>query len=264
MAVKTYSDQITDLSNRRAANTARLDEIQGKAATEGRTKDEGEQDEFKTLRSEITAMDAELADLRDLESMNREKAVPIVAPTSIIGSESRAAMPIIRVKPTLPPGTAFTRMVMAIASSKGDSYLAMERAKTWHDTTPEVELMVKAAVAAGTTTDATWAGPLVAVRPLIDEFLELLRPRTLARSYSGHATRPIQCVGTHTDDRWHVWMGGPEQEQTRHEGRLLHRHARLREGRGHHRVDRGTRQTLQPVGRSAGARRDDCGHVAVP
>ena len=34
-------------------------------------------------------------------------------------------------------------------------------AKRWNDSTPEVALTLKAAVAPGTTTDATWAVPLV-------------------------------------------------------------------------------------------------------
>ena len=40
MAAPSYTDQITDLSNRRAANEARLGEIQSKATSEGRTKDD--------------------------------------------------------------------------------------------------------------------------------------------------------------------------------------------------------------------------------
>ena len=46
--------------------------------------------------------------------------------------------------------------------------------KRWNDRTPEVALALKAAVAAGTTTDATWAKPLI--NPAItSDFLPLLR-----------------------------------------------------------------------------------------
>ena len=187
--MKTYTDQITDLSNQRAANEARLGEIQQKATDDGRGKDDAEREEFNNLRAEIAALDVELKDLRDLEQINREKATPIIqGPTGALITSPR---PIIKIKPNVEPGTAFTRMVMCLASAKGDSFKAMERAKSWSGDMPEVELMVKAAVAAGTTTDATWAGPLVAVQPLVNEFLELLRPRVLLSQNPGPAACPL-------------------------------------------------------------------------
>jgi HK97 family phage major capsid protein len=74
----------------------------------------------------------------------------------------------------------FTRYAMALASSKGNLMQAAAVAKTmWSDTTPEVERIMKAAVAAGTTTDSTWAAPLVDYRVATEEFVELLRPETI-------------------------------------------------------------------------------------
>ena len=203
--MKTYTDQITDLSNQRAANEARLGEIQQKATDDGRGKDDAEREEFNNLRAEIAALDVELKDLRDLEEINKTKAVPIVQ--SHTGAVVRTPSPIIRVQPQLPPGTAFTRMVIALAGSKGDSFRAMERAKEWKDT-PEVEWMVKAAVAAGTTTDATWAGPLVQVQPLVNEFLELLRPRTLLGRIPGLRRVPFNVsVPAQTTGGTYQWVG---------------------------------------------------------
>ena len=64
---------------------------------------------------------------------------------------------------------------MALASAKGDTFAAMERAKSWRDC-PEVELLVKAAWPPAH--DGDLAGPLAIAQPLVDEFLELLRTRT--------------------------------------------------------------------------------------
>ena len=72
----------------------------------------------------------------------------------------------------LPKGTAFSRLVMALAASQGDSFRARLIAERWKDS-PTVGAVLeqwgrkdewhsKAAVAAGTTTDATWAAPLAA------------------------------------------------------------------------------------------------------
>ena len=93
MAETSYQVQITDLSNKRAAQEARMIAIQDKAIAEGRTKDDSEKEEFKTIQGEIIQMDEELKDLRDFEAMNRSKAQPIVAaPAAVIpGTPSRVA-----------------------------------------------------------------------------------------------------------------------------------------------------------------------------
>ena len=79
----------------------------------------------------------------------------------------------------LPAGTALCRYVMAKAMSRDDAYRAMLYAERWTDT-PHVkacfaaELQGKAAVAPGTTTDATWASPL-AQYGIASEALTLIR-----------------------------------------------------------------------------------------
>jgi hypothetical protein len=82
-----------------------------------------------------------------------------------------------RVVRNLAKGTAFTRYAMALAASKGNLVQAAETAKQWKESTPEVERVLKAAVAAGTTTDSAWASPLVDYRMMAEEFIELLRTR---------------------------------------------------------------------------------------
>ena len=95
----------------------------------------------------------------------------------------------------------------------------------------------KAAVAVGTTTDATWAGPLVVTQPL-NEFLELLRPRTLLGRIPGLRQVPFNVsVPTQTTGR-HLRMGGPEQTQAGDESRLLDRDGPVREGGRDHRACR--------------------------
>jgi HK97 family phage major capsid protein len=79
----------------------------------------------------------------------------------------------------LPKGTAFTRYALALARSKGNLMQAAEIAKGWHDSTPEVETVLRAAVAAGTTTSSAWAEPLVQYDNMTSEFAELLRPATI-------------------------------------------------------------------------------------
>jgi hypothetical protein len=82
-----------------------------------------------------------------------------------------------RVVSALPTGTAFSRFLMVKAAAGGDVYTELALAEQFKDS-PTVratlELRTKAATAVGTTTDATWAGPL-AVYGIAGEALTLLR-----------------------------------------------------------------------------------------
>ena len=82
-----------------------------------------------------------------------------------------------RVISALPSGTAFARLVMVKAAAAGDAYTELTLAERFKDS-PTVratlELQTKAATAVGTTTDATWAGPLAAYG-IAGEALALLR-----------------------------------------------------------------------------------------
>lgn len=206
----TLPEQITQFEHSRAAKDARRQELMTKAAETGSTLDEAQSEEYETLDREIKSIDVHLTRLRDLERTNVIAATPITStanPSDLRGGTTSTS-PVVQIKPSVPKGTAFVRMCMAIAASKGDSYLAMERAKSWHDSTPEVELMVKAAVAPGTTTDATWAGPLVTVQPSVSEFLELLRPRTLLGRIPGLRQVPFNVsVPSQTTGGTYSWVG---------------------------------------------------------
>ena len=225
----TFQEQISGLEAKRAANLAAMTTIQTKASDEGNTKDAEQRDEFTRLKLEIKGIDDELVDLRDMEKLAIVQATPITPTTDQTkSSELRGGMPVITVRPNVPKGTAFARMCMAMAAGHGDSYQTLQYAKQWADSTPEVEQMVqhmwrtKAAVAVGTTTDATWAGPLVVTTPL-NEFLEMLRPRTLLGRIPGMRQVPFNVSVPDADDRGHVRMGGPEQAEARHQSGLLDR-----------------------------------------
>lgn len=213
----TLSEQIAGLENKRAASYAAMQAIQTKAVDEGRSKDASELEQFNELKSEVETCDRELADLRDMEKLAIKTATPITgtaATNSTVASELRGGqITHVTIKPNVPKGTSFARMCMAMAAGHGDSYKTIQYAKQWSDSTPEVEQMVehmwrtKAAVAVGTTTDSTWAGPLVVTQPL-NEFLELLRPRTLLGRIPGLRQVPFNVsVPTQTTGGTYGWVG---------------------------------------------------------
>jgi len=203
----TTQEQIAAFENTRAAKTARMTELMSKS--DGSTLDDTQREEYTTLEREVDSIDEHLPRLRKLEKTLALGATPITGQTAEELAAARGGRsPVIQVKSQLPQGTAFTRMCMALASSRGDSFQAIERAKQWHDSTPEVELMVKAAVAVGVSTDATWAGPLVVSQPLIDEFLALLRPRTLLGRVPGLKQVPFNVtVPAQTTGGTYGWVG---------------------------------------------------------
>lgn len=187
------AEQLKSFENKRAASAARLEEIMTKAAEEGRTLDDVETEEYEGLEVEVAAVDKHLVRLRGMEKAQAAKAKPVEA--GKVNSVEKGAEyrdnAIIRVERSLPKGTAFTRYAIALARSKGNLMQAVEIAKSWHESTPEVETVLKAAVAAGTTTDATWAAPLVEYQNMSSEFIELLRPQTILGRIQGLRNVPF-------------------------------------------------------------------------
>jgi len=193
---RTIGEQITAFEATRQAKTARLSEIQDGAAEENRTKDEAEREEFETLQSDIESVDRELIDLRKMEKMNIASARAVEGVTNgETASLVRSGVAAVVKMPKLPPGTEFARYTMALAISKGNLMQAERIAASneqWRNETPNVEIVLRAAVAAGTTTDPTWAGPLVQYQNLASEFVEYLRPMTIIGRIPGLRRVPFK------------------------------------------------------------------------
>jgi HK97 family phage major capsid protein/HK97 family phage prohead protease len=191
----TLAEQIAAYEAKRAAQAARMDELMNKAADTQSTLDDAESKDFDDAEEEVKKIDVHLKRLRDMEIANKATAKPVSGTTAVEGIQTRATSRIISVKPNVEKGTAFTRYCMALAAARGNRWEALETAKQWHDQTPEVEIALsgdvpklmmnpndiinKAAVGAGTTTDATWASPLIAYTVMASEYIELLRPATI-------------------------------------------------------------------------------------
>lgn len=208
--MKTIAEQIAALEASRNAKSARMGEVMQKSMDEGRSTNEGEQEEFDTLNDELAKIDGDLKRLRCLEKAQASTATPIIANqinTQLKGTEVRGGAPI-TVKPNVAKGTSFTRFAMALMAGKGNLMQSAEIAKRWADQTPEVETVLKAAVAAGTTTDATWAKPLVEYQNMASEFAELLRPQTIIGRIPGMRNVPFNIkVPRQTGGSSAGWVG---------------------------------------------------------
>lgn len=208
MEQQTLGERVTNFEQTRAMKLASLESLQQTVTDERRTKSTPECEAFDALKGEITAIDRELADLRDMERLAITKATPITARTPAEASAQRGAVPIIQVSSPLPKGTAFVRYCQAKAVGGGSLADAIAWSAQWRDSTPEVELALKAAVAAGTTTDATWAGPLAPIKPLTDEFIAFLRPATILGKVPAFIKVPFNVsIPAQTGGGSYAWVG---------------------------------------------------------
>jgi HK97 family phage major capsid protein len=191
--MKTIAEQIAAFEAKRAASVARMDELIIKAGDEGRTFEDAEKQEHAGLDAEVKQIDEHLVILKSAERRVITGAAPITSQNTGTADDAararsgavQAAAAITWGKSNLPKGTAFTRYAIAVLRAKGDSYRMMEIAKQWKDSTPEVEIAVKAAVAAGRATDSAWAAPLVVYQNMANEFIEILRPATIIGRIQG-------------------------------------------------------------------------------
>jgi HK97 family phage prohead protease/HK97 family phage major capsid protein len=200
---QTIAEHIQNLENKRAATAGRMTEIMKGGADEDRTLNPEEATEHDGLAVEVKSIDADLARWREHEKLQIVAAVP-VPPTPAV----RPAYSSISVKANVPLGTAFVRAACAQLVCKGNVRDAADYAeKRWADSTPEVALYLKAAVAPGTVTDATWASPLVN-QNVSSEFIELLRPATILGKIPGLRQVPFNTkVPTQTAGGTYGWVG---------------------------------------------------------
>lgn len=191
-----------------SAQTTIMKSVVAKAEADGRditSLDENEQEEYDAARALKKSLEVAIDRTRDLLDSS-STAKPISGKSAAGASQARAGR--IEVKSNLPKGTAFTRYAMALAVSKGNLMQAEQLAKRWDDSTPEVSRVLKTAVAAGTTTDSTWAAPLVEYNTMASEFIELLRPNTIIGRIPGLRQVPFNIsMSRQTSGTSVSWVG---------------------------------------------------------
>ena len=260
-------DHIRTLETKRAEFATRMGEIMHTAAAAGETLAEAAATEHDDLSRSIKTLDADLARWRELERVQMASAAPVPptpAPAAPVPPLNLKAYPQVSVRPNVPPGTAFVRAACAkVLERTGQIRDASEYAKRWDDSTPEVALFLKAAIAPGTITDATWASPLVN-QNVANEFLELLRPATILGKIPGLRNVPFNTkVPSQTAGGTYGWVGESKPKpvtKLAFSSTSLEHH----EGGRHHRPDAGTDPALEPERRSPGPRGHDRGDRAVP
>ena len=180
MATQTAAEHVQNIENKRAAHVARMADIMKTAADDNRTSEDGEASEHDALALEVKKFDEDLVRWRSLEKLQMTTATPVPPPMT-----NGSPFSSVTVRSNVEPGIKMARFVIARLASRYDGTDAATYAeRRWNDSTPEVALALKAAVVAGSTTDATWAKPLV--NPAVtDDFLPLLRAATIIGKIAG-------------------------------------------------------------------------------
>jgi len=204
MQKQTAADHVQALENKRAALAARLGDIMKTAAADEATLTDDQATEYDGLELQVKSLDADLKRWRELEKLQAATATPVPAVT--LGRTT--TLPVISVKPNVPIGTQFVRAacakIIGSLENRNPAEIAQER---WGDSTPEVALYLKAAVAPGTVTDATWAAPLVN-QAIVSDFIELLRPATIIGRIPNLREVPFNCkVPSQTAGGTYGWVG---------------------------------------------------------
>ena len=196
----TTAEQISELEGRRDHLQARMT-----ALLEDDRMDEMKQKEFDGLQAEHETVNAKLPRLRTFEKTLAASAAPVDSPGAIVRAPS-----IIRARArSLEPGTGFVRYCKALAAGRGDTMAAISFAKEWRDSTPEVELLLRAATGPASTVSTAWAGALVpSLQHLGSEFMELLRPATVIGRIPGLRRVPFNVqVPRQTGGGTYRWVG---------------------------------------------------------
>jgi HK97 family phage major capsid protein/HK97 family phage prohead protease len=194
---KPLNEQIADFIAVRGEKASRMQVVMDEAAEKGETLDAAKQEEFDGLQKEIETIDQHLTRLRMMEKLAQSSAKPAAGSTIDDGSNSRSgtvpATPIHSRRNTL-PGIEFTRYAMCLMSARGNADAALKIAEARYPDEQRVHHVLRAAVAAGTTTDPNWAGALVQYTNFAGDFIDFLRPATIIGKFGTNGIPSLRAI----------------------------------------------------------------------
>lgn len=185
-------EQIKGYKATRAEKAKEMEEIMEKSSEAGETLDAEQSERYDTLEGEVEAIDKHLARLGKMQKANEKSAEPIGDRSGMQDKTKTGA--IAKVKENLAPGTEFARFAMCLGAAKGDLSTAAAIAEKRFPNSERVNIALKAAVSAGTTTDANWALPLVEYNQFAGDFVEFLRPQTILGKFGQNGIPSLRAI----------------------------------------------------------------------
>lgn len=180
-----WKEKIAELLKQLEPKRARMNAIMKGALDDGdRALNENEIEEFDELSQDVKILDGQLVRLRSLDDSTQVAVRPASGRDPLDASQSRSGTVAAEAKRHEEKGVGFARAVMLHVYARMKGVNPIELAKSRYpnmrsDQRHALEMFFKAQVAGGTTTDPSWAQPLVYADNLTSEFVEYLRPMTI-------------------------------------------------------------------------------------
>ncbi len=195
-----YAEQIASFEATRVAKSARLEALMKEAGDAGQTLDAAQETEYDEITAELAQIDKHLDRLHTLETSSKATAKPVDKTESVkAGLEARAPVAVKAAEPKLEKGIEFARFAMAVAAGKGNLLQSAEIAKNKFGDNSSITTSIKAAVGAGSTSNPTWAAPLVETyQRFAGDFVEYLRPRTILGRFGNNGVPALRRIPFNT------------------------------------------------------------------
>lgn len=188
--VKSYEEELDKIDKE-------LDAILEKSAEDNSTPDAATEEREAELIAQREAVVKHIERIKSAEKRAESRATPVdpaAGADSKKAAETREGKTNIRVSAVDKPekGITMARYAMCLYAAKGDHDKALKLAQRHYPQAENIhhvlkfqsdggniEAIMKANVAGGTTLDSDWAGPLVQYQNFAGDFVEFLRPRTI-------------------------------------------------------------------------------------
>lgn len=193
------SEQIKKYLESLRQKQAEQDEIMTKSAEAGETLGAEDQEKFDTLQGEIEALEKHVSRLQTMEKRAALNSTTVV-PTPVPGEEGneggeRKVYPTLKAQETLEKGIRFARFAKCLGLGKINSCSPVQVAQERYSKDDATVRLVKAAVAAANTGNATWAGALVGEESrAFADFVEFLRPLTVLGKFGNGGVPSLRRV----------------------------------------------------------------------
>lgn len=194
---------------------ARLQELAVRDGTDAGL-EAAEVTERDALTDEVDTLSTRLKSFRAIESAQAAMARPVNIATPNVNTKNvQPYTPHVQVRDNLPPGIEFARYLICRMAALKSGASPLELAKHHYPDNPRIQWLIKSNdwlqkdnIPAGTTTDATFAGPLVQPTNLATEFVEYLRPKTIIGKLTNVTRTPFNVrITGQTSGATGYWVG---------------------------------------------------------
>lgn len=187
-------EQIKAFQAERAAKVAAMEEIMTKSAETGESLNTETSEKYDTLDVEVKEIDKHLARLETLQKAQAVKATTVVATDEKTAAATRTGSTI-QVRKVEEKGIAFARLAKCLGMARGSYFEAGMIADKLYKDDPRIGNILKTAVAAGHSSDTTWAGNLIGDETSVyADFVEYLRPQTILGKFGTNGIPSLRRV----------------------------------------------------------------------